>query len=76
MQNFILDTEQKVKAKLEMLQSIEDIQVFTKLLDEGNISNVNELDSNYLKLDTTITPLDKNTELYKMLLEYVDNTHA
>jgi hypothetical protein len=40
-----------------MLQSIEDIQVFTKLLDEGNISNVNELDSNYLKLDTTVTPL-------------------
>ena len=33
MQNFILDTETKVKGKLEMLQSLEDIQVFTKLLD-------------------------------------------
>lgn len=33
MVNFVLDTEQKVKAKLEMLQSLEDIQVFTKLLD-------------------------------------------
>jgi len=51
-----------------MLQSLEDIQIFTKLLDEGNISNVNELDSNYLKLDTTITPLDKNSEIYKLLL--------
>ena len=37
MQNFVLDTEKKVKAKLEMLQSLQDIQVFTKLLDEGNI---------------------------------------
>lgn len=77
MQNFILDTEQKVKQKLEMLQSLEDIQVFTKLLDEGKISNdMNELDSNYLKLGTNITPLDKNSETFKLLLEYVENTHA
>lgn len=68
MQNFVLNTEQKVKQKLEMLQSLEDIQVFTKLLDQGSISNVNELDSNYLKLDTTVTPMDKNSPRYKMLV--------
>lgn len=33
MQNFVLDTEKKVKQKLEMLQTLQDIQVFTKLLD-------------------------------------------
>lgn len=34
-----------------MLQSLEDIQIFTKLLDEGKVaSDMNELDSNYLKL--------------------------
>jgi len=33
MQQFVLDTDVKVKAKLEMLQTLEDIQVFTKLLD-------------------------------------------
>jgi hypothetical protein len=33
MQNFILDTEQKIKNKLEMLQSLEDIQVYTKILN-------------------------------------------
>lgn len=37
MSNFILNTEAKIKNKLEMLQSLEDIQVFTKLLDEGKI---------------------------------------
>jgi hypothetical protein len=48
---FILDTEPKIRAKLEMLQSLEDIQIFTKLLDQGKIANdMNELDSNYLKL--------------------------
>lgn len=71
MQNFVLDTEVKIKQKLEMLQSLEDIQVFTKMLDQGHISNVNELDSNYLKLNTTVTPLDKNSDTYKLLVEYV-----
>ena len=67
MQNFILDNEQKVKKKLEMLQSLQDIQVFTKLLDEKSVSNVNELDANYLKLATNVEPMDKNTERYKLL---------
>ena len=52
-----------------MLQSLEDIQIFTKLLDEGKISSdMNELDSNYLKLNTNITPLDKSSDTYKLLL--------
>ena len=33
MNEFVLKTEKLVKDKLEMLQSLEDIQVFTKLLD-------------------------------------------
>lgn len=39
MQTFILDTEQKIKNKLEMLQSLQDIQVYTKILNEGKISS-------------------------------------
>jgi hypothetical protein len=77
MQNFILDTEQKIKAKLEMLQSLQDIQVYTKILNEGKISSdMNEIDSNYLKLKTEVKPIDKNSELYKKLVKYVKNTHA
>lgn len=51
--------------------------MFTKLLDEGKISSdMNELDSNYLKLGTNINPLDKDSDTYKLLVEYVENTHA
>jgi hypothetical protein len=39
MQNFILDNDQKIRQKLEMLQSLQDIQVYTKILNEGKISN-------------------------------------
>jgi len=60
-----------------MLQSLEDIQVFTKLLDQGDLAkDINELDNNYLKLKTNLTPLDPNSSTYKLLVEYVHNTHA
>jgi hypothetical protein len=40
--NFVLDSESKVKVKLELLQSIQDIQIYTKLIDEAiNIPELN-----------------------------------
>lgn len=45
-----------------MLQSLQDIQIYTKILNEGKISNdMNEIDSNYLKLKTEINVVDKNS---------------
>ena len=77
MKHFILDSEKKVKEKLEMLQSLEDIQIFTKILEQGPIdSDMNQVDSNYLKLNTEVTPVDKKSDTYQMLIEYVKNTHA
>lgn len=38
-----------------MLQSLQDIQIYTKILSEGKIaSDINEVDSNYLRLKTTV----------------------
>jgi len=37
---------------------------------------MNELDSNYLKLNMIIAPLDSKTETYQLLVKYVKNTHA
>lgn len=60
-----------------MLQSLEDIQVFTKLLDQGKISSdMNEIDSNYLKLNTEIKPLSRDSNEFKVIEKYVINTHA
>lgn len=59
-----------------MLHTLEDIQVFTKLINEDQKGDINELDSNYLKLNMKISPLDKKSDTYKLLLKYVENTHA
>lgn len=44
-----------------MLQSLQDIQIYTNILKEGKISDINEIDSNYLKLKTDINAMDKNS---------------
>ena len=60
-----------------MLQSLQDIQVYTKILSEGKISSdINEIDSNYLKLNSNITPVNKKSETYEKLMRYVENTHG
>lgn len=59
-----------------MLQSLQDIQIYTKILSEGKISDINEIDSNYLRLKTDVKSIDKNSDLYEILEKSVKNTHA
>lgn len=62
MSSHILDTEQKVKAKLEMLESLAEIRVATTLINEGKKDDmINKIDANYAKLKRDISPVDKNS---------------
>lgn len=54
-----IDDEKTVKAKLEMLQSLEEMQIATKILEEAKEAS-NVLDSNYAKLKCEIKPLPKD----------------
>jgi len=77
MSNFILDTDKKVKEKLEMLASLEDIQIATKLLDQGNANSEDSLiDANYKKLKCGLNPCEKDSDEFKMVVDYIKNTHA
>jgi poly [ADP-ribose] polymerase len=71
MANFILDTEKKVKDKLDMLQSISDIQIATKLLEESKQSE-NIFDDHYKKLKCEIITLDKSVKIF-LLFDYISN---
>eukprot|EP00828_Plagiopyla_frontata_P032895 TRINITY_DN4278_c0_g1_i1.p2 TRINITY_DN4278_c0_g1~~TRINITY_DN4278_c0_g1_i1.p2 ORF type:complete len:213 (-),score=36.17 TRINITY_DN4278_c0_g1_i1:546-1184(-) len=77
MANFILDTEAKVKNKIEMIQSIADIQIATKLLeDKTDPSEIHQFDANYSKLHCELEPVSKNSEEFKIIQKYLENTHA
>lgn len=59
----VINTDEKVKKKLEMLQSIEDIQVATKILDDKSRGKDESIiDSNYKKLNCELTPMDTKVQ--------------
>lgn len=76
MQNFILNTDEKVKAKLELLESLRDIQVATKILKEAEESGENMIDMNYKKLNCELNPLAKDHPEFDLIEKYVKKTHA
>lgn len=72
---FIIDTPQKLKSKLEMVEALGEIEVATKLLKDG-IDTEDPLDSQYRRLHCELTPLEVNSEEYAMIKKYTVNTHA
>lgn len=75
MANHILDNEQKVKLKIEMLESLAEIKVATTLLNEAKTDD-NKLDSNYSKLNRNIEPVDRDTTEFKTINDYLLTTHG
>ena len=59
MSNFILDNDEKVKEKIKMLQTISDLKITSKLLDEKKDDNEAVFDQNYKKLGCTIKTVDQ-----------------
>jgi hypothetical protein len=75
MSNFIIDTKQKLRDKEKLVESLGQIEIATKLLQETH-SDMNEIDSSYKKLNTDIKYIEKTTEEYKLLDEYLQNSHG
>jgi len=73
MQNFIITNNEKVKEKLELLESLRDIQVAYKLMD-ANAEDELLIDSNYKKLKCKIDHVPKKSKEYDLLAEYINNT--
>jgi poly [ADP-ribose] polymerase len=67
-----------LQQKLEMLDSLMDIEIAYSLLKTKSDAkgDVHPLDAHYAKLNTQIEVLDKQTDEFKLLQQYVKNTHA
>jgi poly [ADP-ribose] polymerase len=74
MASFVLDNEEKVKEKLNMLSTISDLKVTSKLLDQKGDDSENVHDQNYKKLGCSIKSVPTTSPDYKLLKEYFDNT--
>ncbi|XP_014252361.1 poly [ADP-ribose] polymerase [Cimex lectularius] len=75
----LLDNKEIIQAKLEMLESLMEMEVAYSLLKEtkgeGDDSQ-HPLDAHYKKLNTDIEVLDRLSDEFKIIENYVKNTHA
>ncbi|ELT93548.1 hypothetical protein CAPTEDRAFT_223861 [Capitella teleta] len=66
-----------VQSKIDMLDNLLDIEVAYSLLKGGDQNGSKDpVDVHYEKLKTDIKPMDKSSEEYLRLKEYVKKTHA
>jgi len=72
MSGFILNNEEKLNQKLEMLASLEHVQFAINLFESGSQG----IDANYNKLNCALTPCDKYSEEFNMVVDYMNNTHS
>jgi len=75
----LLDNPDLVKNKITMLDNLLEIEVAYSLLSDDGTNDdktVDPIDKHYAKLKTDIEVLERDTEEWKILEEYVKNTHA
>eukprot|EP01029_Cantina_marsupialis_P019336 TRINITY_DN44947_c0_g1_i4.p1 TRINITY_DN44947_c0_g1~~TRINITY_DN44947_c0_g1_i4.p1 ORF type:complete len:1169 (-),score=438.26 TRINITY_DN44947_c0_g1_i4:173-3643(-) len=82
MSQFIINDHIKVGKKIELLDSLADIQIATELLKNPTQGNVieNPIDHNYDKLNCKIERMeesnDEDSEILDNIKDYVKNTHG
>lgn len=72
----LLNNEEIIKSKLEMLDSLLEIEIAYNLLKGTEDTDENPVDSHYNKLNANIEVLDKDSDEFSLLSDYVKNTHA
>ncbi|OAY61835.1 poly [ADP-ribose] polymerase 2-A [Manihot esculenta] len=76
MREFVIDTPQKLKCKLEMVEALGEIEVAIKLLEDEPGMQEDPLYYRYNHLHCELTPLEVNSEEFSMIAKYMQNTHA
>lgn len=71
-----LETLEEIKSKCDMLDALLEMEIAYNLLRDKTDEKENPLDSHYKQLKTDIDVLDKESEEFKMIQQYVKNTHA
>lgn len=75
MSQFVINTKQKLKEKVEMLESLGEMKIATNMIAEDT-SSLDPLVSNYSKLHCDMQPIERDTDTFRLLEDYVQTTHA
>ncbi|XP_033123730.1 poly [ADP-ribose] polymerase 2-like [Anneissia japonica] len=72
----LIRTKEELKAKIKLLEALADIQIALTVLEEGLNTNEHPIDNQYHSLKCELKPLEKDNPDFKMVNQYVQNTHA
>ena len=75
----IIDSEELLKAKIALMDTLTELEVATSLFGDGDgkgAEGVHPIDLNYGKLKCELQPVDKKSDEFKLIAEYVKNTHG
>mmetsp|Transcript_99538 Transcript_99538/g.171340 ORF Transcript_99538/g.171340 Transcript_99538/m.171340 type:complete len:632 (-) Transcript_99538:343-2238(-) len=72
----VINDSVMIKKKLDMLDMLADLEIACKLMDAGEKAQVHPLDAAFASLRCKMVPMNKKSPEYKMLCEYVKNTHG
>ena len=75
MSNFIINTQDRLKEKIEMLESLTHMKIATNILEQAQ-TGLSPSDEHYLKLKCGLKALDRQDPAFQLLETYVSNTHA
>lgn len=73
MEHFVIKDMETVKQKLDLLDSLRQVQIAHKLNKEENKSD-NAVDSSYAKLNCEFEVVDPKSDEYDQIKRYIDNT--
>ncbi|XP_047307874.1 poly [ADP-ribose] polymerase 2-like [Impatiens glandulifera] len=76
MRDFVIDTPQKLKSKLEMVEALGEIELASKLLKDNTGTQDDPLYSHYRRLNCQLAPVEADSKEFLMIDRYMKNTHA
>lgn len=72
----VIDNDKMIDKFTETLDELKNIEIAANVIKTSEDTSVNPIDAIYEKLDTNIKPLKKGSKMWKVIEEYVHNTHA
>ncbi|KAM3397453.1 hypothetical protein P3S68_000965 [Capsicum galapagoense] len=76
MREFVIDTPQKLKRKIEMVEALAEIEVATKILEDNTDIQEDPLYYQYEQLRCKLVPVEVGSQELLMIENYMKNTHA
>eukprot|EP00301_Raphidiophrys_heterophryoidea_P005169 c12200_g1_i1.p1 GENE.c12200_g1_i1~~c12200_g1_i1.p1 ORF type:complete len:1388 (+),score=335.82 c12200_g1_i1:36-4199(+) len=78
MSDFVISDKIKLQQKVDMLQSLGEMEVAAQMMREArdSDSNSNPVDVHHSQLGCSIAPIPKTSETFQLVEKYVQNTHG